>query len=73
MKPVIWIDKIVLAKVNLKREFTHHIDNTGNLTMKEFFRENFKMIFWTTVFFIAVGGGIYYVEAALEAQVQVID
>ncbi|WP_263053380.1 MULTISPECIES: hypothetical protein [Shewanella] len=41
--------------------------------MLEFFRENFKMILWTSIFFIAVGGGIYYVEAALEAQVQVID
>jgi hypothetical protein len=41
--------------------------------MKQFLRENFKMIFWTSVFFIAVLGGIYYVEAALEAQVQVIE
>lgn len=41
--------------------------------MLEFFRANFKMILWTSLFFIAVGGGIYYVEAALEAQVQVID
>ncbi|CAM3924941.1 MULTISPECIES: hypothetical protein [Shewanella] len=41
--------------------------------MKEFFRENFKMLFWTTIFIVAILGGIYYVEAALEAQVQVID
>ncbi|BAJ00311.1 hypothetical protein [Shewanella violacea] len=37
--------------------------------MLEFLRENGKMIFWTSFFFIAIGGGIYYVDAALEAQV----
>ncbi|MFV7771530.1 MULTISPECIES: hypothetical protein [Shewanella] len=41
--------------------------------MKEFFRENFKLLFWTSIFFIAILGGIYYVESALEAQVQVIE
>ncbi|WP_295028780.1 hypothetical protein [Shewanella sp.] len=41
--------------------------------MLEFLRENGKMIFWTAFFFIAIGGGIYYVDAALEAQVTVID
>ena len=41
--------------------------------MLEFLRENGKMIIWTTLFFIAIGGGIYYVDMALEAQVQVID
>jgi len=41
--------------------------------MLEFFRVNFKIIFWISLFFIVVGGGIYYVETALEAQVQVID
>lgn len=40
--------------------------------MLEFLRENGKMIFWTTFFFIAIGGGIYYVDAALEAQVTVV-
>ncbi|QYJ99743.1 hypothetical protein K0J45_02285 [Shewanella alkalitolerans] len=43
------------------------------LSMKEFFRENFKMLFWTAIFFVAILGGIYYVEAALEAQVQVVE
>ncbi|GGI69353.1 hypothetical protein GCM10007978_03960 [Shewanella hanedai] len=41
--------------------------------MLEFLRENGKMLFWVTLFFIAIGGGIYYVDVALEAQVQVIE
>ncbi|WP_264675372.1 MULTISPECIES: hypothetical protein [Shewanella] len=41
--------------------------------MLEFLRENGKMIFWITFFFVAIGGGIYYVDAALEAQVTVIN
>ncbi|WP_256717798.1 hypothetical protein [Shewanella sp. UCD-KL12] len=40
--------------------------------MLEFLRENGKMLFWTTLFFIAIGGGIYYVDASLESQVQVV-
>ncbi|MCG9755737.1 hypothetical protein L1D40_11005 [Shewanella insulae] len=43
------------------------------LSMKEFFRENFKLLFWTAIFFVAILGGIYYVETALEAQVQVVE
>lgn len=40
--------------------------------MLEFLRENGKMLFWTTLFFIVIGGGIYYVDASLASQVQVI-
>ncbi|MDR8522201.1 MULTISPECIES: hypothetical protein [Shewanella] len=41
--------------------------------MLEFIRSNLKLIIMTTLFFVFILGGIYYVESALEAQVQVID
>ncbi|MFT5790525.1 MULTISPECIES: hypothetical protein [unclassified Shewanella] len=41
--------------------------------MLELLRSNLKFIIMTALFFGVVLGGIYYVEAALEAQVQVID
>ncbi|ACJ27378.1 MULTISPECIES: hypothetical protein [Shewanella] len=41
--------------------------------MLELLRSNLKFLILTSLFFIVVLGGIYYVEAALEAQVQVID
>ncbi|WP_275660447.1 hypothetical protein [Shewanella sp. Isolate13] len=41
--------------------------------MLEVIRRNLKFIIMTTLFFVAILGGIYYVEAALEAQVQVVD
>jgi hypothetical protein len=41
--------------------------------MLDFLRANGKMLFWIGLFFIAIGGGIYYVDTALEAQVQVLE
>lgn len=41
--------------------------------MLELIRSNLKFIIMTTLFFGVVLGGIYYVEAALEAQVRVIE
>ncbi len=45
----------------------------GAIIMLEFIRSNLKLIIMTTLFFVLILGGIYYVESALEAQVQVID
>jgi len=50
----------------------HQLINKAH-EMLALLRSNLKFLIFASLFFIVVLGGIYYVEAALEAQVQVVE